>query len=303
MAVTTTGDIPGLLKAGAAAVYGMFPKYPSLWSEVYTQYNSDKNQEVEYLMQYLPTASNRPEGAPTDIATIQQKYQTTYVHKYFSIGMVITRMAVMDNLYKSYFPMIMQSIDVSLDQAREIMGMALFNNGFNPAFPIGDGQPFFSLVHPITGGTIANTPATPVDLSEASIEQALIAIHQFRDQAGNIIKVKAEKLLVPAAGEYVADRLLGSQFRTGTNINDISAIYNTKSIPRGYVVNPFLNPLVPNAWFVITDANNGLKFYNREDTNTNVFTEPLTENLIVTGTQRYSFGVSNWQAAFGSQGM
>ncbi|HEY1644981.1 MAG TPA: hypothetical protein VGF75_01175, partial [Candidatus Saccharimonadales bacterium] len=219
MALTTTGDIPSLLKAGLAAVFGEYPKYQAQWSEIFSTYRSDKQVEQEVEMQYLPVASYRPEGAPTDIASMQQKYVTTYVHKYFSIGMIITRMAVMDNLYKSYFPMIAQAINDALDQAREIMGASIFNNGFNPAFPLGDGQPFFSQLHPITGGVVANTPVTPVDLSEASIEQALIAIHQFKDQAGLTIKTKAVKLLVPATGEYVSDRLLGSQFRTNTDIN------------------------------------------------------------------------------------
>src|SRR5271156_208361 len=303
MAITTTGDIPSLLKAGLAAVFGEYPKYQAQWSEIFSTYRSDKQVEQEVEMQYLPVASYRPEGAPTDIASMQQKYVTTYVHKYFSIGMIISRMAVMDNLYKSYFPMIAQAINDALDQAREIMGASIFNNGFNPAFPLGDCQPFFSLLHPITGGTVANTPVTPVDLSEASIEQALIAIHQFKDQAGLTIKTKAVKLLVPATGEYVADRLLGSQFRTNTDINDISAIFNTKAVPQGYRVNQFLSLLFPNAWYLLTDAPNSLKFYRREDIDTDVYTEPLTNNLIITGTERYSFGVSNFRGAYGSQGM
>jgi len=300
--IVTTGLNPALLKAGLAAVYGEYTKYPANWKDLFTVFRSDKQVEQEVEMQFLPIAAYRPEGAPTAVSVMQQKSITSYVHKYFSIGMIMSRMMIMDNLYKSYFPMIATSLKASLDQAKEVVGASVFNNSTNPAYPGGDGVPLLSTMHPITGGVIANTPAVPIDLSEASIEQGLIATHQFKDQAGLTVKTLVQKLAVPATGEYVADRLLGSQFRTDSNTNDISAIYNTKAIPKGYVVNQFFSLLMPNAWYLITDANNGLKHYIREDVGTDVYTEPLTNNLIVTGTERYSFGWSNWRSVYGSQG-
>lgn len=303
MAVTTTSDIPSLLKAGVAAVYGSYPKYRSQWSEIFSEYRSDKQQEQEVEMQYLPVASYRPEGSPTSISSMQQKSVTSYVHKYFSVGMIISRMAVMDNLYKSYFPMISEAIMASLDQAKELMGASILNNSMNAAYPIGDGQPLLSTLHTITGGVVPNTFAAPQDLSEAAIEQALILIHQFRDQAGLICKTNAKKLIVPATGEYVAERLLGSQFRTNTDVNDISAIFSLKSVPESFRVNQFLSLLYPNAWYLLTDAPNSMKHYTREDLETDTYTEPLTNNLIITGTERYSFGVSNFRGIAGSQGL
>jgi len=49
----------------------------------------------------------------------------------------------------------------------------------------GDGVALCSTAHPIDGGTVANTPTTQVDLNEATLLNAMIAIRtNFKDQAG-----------------------------------------------------------------------------------------------------------------------
>jgi phage major head subunit gpT-like protein len=299
MAINTTA-IANLLRPGLAAVFGDYPNYPSQWSDIYEVYESDKAIELEVEMKMLGLAQIRPEGGPTAVDTMGQRIVTSYVHQYVALSFNITRQAIMDNLYKTKFPLMVRALKKSMAQTKEILGASVLNNGNNVGFPIGDGQPLFSTAHPIDTGVVANTPAVQADLNEASLESAIIAIQQFRDQAGLIVQTKPEKLILPPQGQFVGERLLGSVFRTNTNNNDISAVYNVSSVPQGYRVNQFLT--FPNAWFLLTDAPDGFKHYIREPIETDVYTDFSTDNLMAKAVERYSFGVSNFRAAYGSYG-
>ena len=297
---TNTGAIVNLLRPGLKAVFGSYPMYPSQWSDIYETHDSDKAVEIEVEMKMLGLAQIRGEGAPTSIDTMGQRIVTQYVHKYVGLGFIITRQAIKDNLYKSRFPMIAKALRDSLAQTKEIFGASVLNNGFNAAYPIGDGQPLFSTAHPIDGGTVANTPVVQADLNETSLESALIAVQQFKNQAGLTVMTKGEKLIVPAQNQFVADRLLHSAFRTNTADNDISAIYNTSAVPKGYRVNQFLT--LPGSWYLMTDAPDGFKHYVREPIETDMYVDFSTDNIQSKAIERYSFGVSNFRACYASTG-
>lgn len=300
MTINTTA-IANLLRPGLAAVFGDYPQYPSQWTEIFDQYESDKAVEVEQEMKLLGLAQITPEGSPFAMDSMGQRTTTNYNHKYVGLMVAITHQAMADSLYKTRFPNMAKELKASLAQTKEVLGASVLNNGFNPAYPIGDGQPLFSTAHPIDGGTVANTPAIPADLNEASLEAAIIALSQFKGVAGLLTNVKAKKLIVAPQNQFVVDRLLSSAFRTNTANNDTNAIYNMNAIPQGYRVNNYLSN--PQAWFLMTDAPDGFKHYIRERITTSVYSDFNTNNLLAKAFERYSFGVSNWRAAYGSSGV
>ena len=297
MAINTSA-IASLLRPGLASVFGDYPQYPSQWSEIYETYESDKAVEIEVEMKMLGLAQIRAEGAPTAVDTMGQRIITNYVHKYVALSFNITRQAMVDNLYKTKFPLMVKALKKSMAQTKEILAAGLLNNGFNPLFPIGDGQPLYSTSHPIDGGVVPNTPAVQTDLNEASLESGIITTQQFRDQASLICHTQPVKLIVPPQGQFTSERLLASAFRTNTANNDISAIYNVSSVPQGYRVNQYLTN--PNAWFLLTDAPDGFKHYVREAIDTDVYTDFATDNLLAKAVERYSFGVSNFRSSYAS---
>lgn len=299
MTVNTTA-IRDLLRPGLAAVFGDYPSYPAQWTELFEKHTSDKAVEIEVEMKMLGLAQIKQEGASIAYDTMGQRFTTNYVHRYVGIGFIITRQAIKDNLYKSRFPLQQQALKKSLLQTKEVLGASVFNNGFDANFPIGDGQPVFSTAHPIDGSTQSNTFAVQADLNETSLQDAVTAIQRFRDVAGLRVMTKARKLCVPAPLQWTANRLLNSEFRVGTANNDESAIYNTKAVPEGYCVNQFFTD--DNAWFLLTNADNGFKYYDREPLEIDMYTDFDNDNLKVKAIERYSFGVSNWRAGFGSQG-
>lgn len=295
-----TGAIANLLRPGLKSVFGDYAQYPSQWSDIFEVHTSDKATEYEVEMKMMGLAQIRPEGSPTAVDTMGQRIVTQYTHRYVGLSFNITRQALMDNLYKTRFPLMVRALKKSMAQTKEILGASVLNNGFNANFPIGDGQPVFSVNHPIDGAVVANTPAVQADLNEASLESATVTIQQFKDQAGLICMTKPHKLVVPPQLQFVAERILGSSFRTNTNNNDISALYSMTTIPQGFRINQFLTN--PSAWFLLTDADDGFKHYVREKIEVDVYADFSTDNLMAKALERYSFGISNFRAAYGSSG-
>lgn len=291
------------LRPGLAAILSTVPMYPSQWSEIFQTYESDKAVEIEVEMKMLGLAQLRAEGAATAMDTMGQRIVTNYVMKTIAIGFQITMEAQEDNLYQSRFPQQARALKDAMDQTREILGASILNNGFDGNFPVGDGQPLFSLNHPIDGGVYANRPAVFADLNEASLEAGIIAVQQFRSQSNLIVMTKPKKLIVPPQNQFVAERLLASAFRTNTANNDINAIYNMSSVPMGFRTNQFLTQVNnANAWYLLTDAPDGFKFYQRKKVETDVYGDFPTDVLQAKAVERYAFGVTNPRAAYASHG-
>lgn len=298
MSTTTTGDIRNLLVPGLDSVYGSYAMYPAQWKEIYKEYKSEKAFELDVEMQLLGLPEFRPEGAPTAVQSMRQAVITKYVHKTLGLQVIMTKDMMDDNLYQSSFPMTMRSLKNSLHQAEEILGAAVLNNAANALYPLGDGQPLLSLVHPISGGVVANTPSVQMDLSETSLQYALEGIEGFQDQAGLTVMVKAQKLIVPSRGQWAADMLLRSTYYPENANNAVNPIVGM--IPKSYRVNQFL--LNPTSWFILTDADNGFKRFTRIPLTVSMYADFTTDNLLTKAIIRLCYGVSNFRAVFGSMG-
>lgn len=301
MAIITLQSIQQLLRPGLAAVFGDYLTYNDQWKEIFTQHISDKAVEYEVEMRLLPMAQFKPDGGPVIYGDMAQQFTTQYFHRNFGIGFQITANTIRDNLYKDEWPRATESGKDSMRQAKNIEGASVLNNGFSTSYPVSDGQPLFSTSHPVQGNVVPNTFSVPTQLNETALQDALIGIQQFLNASGLRIALNSEKLIVPPALQFTANVLLESKFRTSTANNDISAIYNLSSVPMGYRTNQFLSN--PNAWFLLTDESNGFKYYERDPLTIDMFTDTTTRNLNVTFVERYSFGVSNWRASYGSQGV
>ncbi|HUV84367.1 MAG TPA: hypothetical protein VMV86_01595 [Methanosarcinales archaeon] len=299
-----TGQIAQLLRPGLKAVFGQYPTYPEQWTEIFKTYQSDKYQEIEVEMKYLGAADIKPEGAPIATDSMGQRIVTNYIHKRVGLSFTITKEAVEDNLYQSQFPQQAVSLRNSLRVTKNILGANVLNNAFNAAYPIGDGQPVCSDNHPIDGGVFSNAfagAAPNVDFSEAGVEQAIILIQKFPMQSGILSQTMAKKLILPRELQFAASRLLNSAFRVDVANNDINALYHNDYIPDGYKINQYLTS--PTAWFIITDAEDGLKHFQRTPVDTDTYVDFATDNVMAKATERYSFGVSNSRGIFGSPGV
>ena len=100
--------------------------------------------------------------------------------------------------------------------------------------------------------------------------------------------------------QFIAERLMKSAGRPGTADNDINATKNMGMVPEGYVVNNFLTDT--DAWWIKTDAPNGLKHFNRAPIRTAMEGDFDTGNVRYKARERYSYGWSDWRGIFGTPG-
>lgn len=298
-----TAQIALELRPGLNAIFGQMKPYEDQWKEIYKTYRSDKYQEIDVEMKFLGAADIKPEGANYASDTMGQRVVNNYIHKTVGLAFEITREALQDNLYKTQFPQQALSLRNSLKVTQNILGASVLNNAFNPGVVLGDGQPLCSNAHPIDNGAYSNTLAgnANVDFSEAGLEAAIIAIQKFPMQSGILAQVMAEKLILPRELQFAASRLLNSNFRVDTANNDINAIYHGDYIPKGYKINQYLNS--PTTWFILTDADNGMKHFERTPIQTDTYVNFDNDNIKCKASHRYSFGCSNPRAIFGSPGI
>jgi hypothetical protein len=204
-------------------------------------------------------------------------------------------------LYDSLSARYTKSLARAMAYTKQVKAASVLNNGFSGNYAGGDGVALFSTAHPtVGGGTNSNTAAVQVDLNETSLEAAVIQIAAWTDERGLLIAAKPQKLVIPPALMFVADRLLKTEGRVGTADNDINALKQMGSIPGGSTVNNFLTDT--NAWFLTTDVPNGLKHFVRTPMSTSMDGDFDTGNVRYKARERYSFGWSDPLGMWGSSG-
>jgi hypothetical protein len=295
-------QIRDLLLPGLWGISGKYPMIERQWSKIFKQTDSKMALERRAAMRYLGYAQLKNEGAPTSFDNAAgQRYVYNQEHNEIGLGYAITRKAIDDNLYKAEFGPSNDGLMESFVQTEEIYAANIFNAGttFNPAVG-GDGVALFSSTgHPIDGATIPNQPNPDVDLNETSLLNSLINIRTtWKDNAGLKIYARGRKVLAPANLEPVLLRLFRSELRPGTSTNDVNAILGMNdSLKEGYIVNDYLTSNF--AWFILTNIE-GLIFMNRIPFEMDMSVEFTTDNLLVKGYQRYSFGYYDWRGTYGT---
>lgn len=290
------------LLPGLNALFGLeYAKYGEEHKEIYETESSERSFEEETKLSGFSAAPVKNEGSAIQYDNAQEAWTARYTHETIAMGFSITEEAVEDNLYDSLSSRYTKALARGMAYTKQVKGAYVLNNAFAGGPTYGDGQVLCSTAHPlVSGGTNSNTPSTPADLNETSLENAVIQIAAWTDERGLLIAAKPKKLVVPPSLMFVATRLLETELRVGTNDNDINALKNNGSIPEGYTVNHFLTDT--NAWFLLTDVPNGLKHFVRTPMSTGMDGDFDTGNVRYKARERYSFGVSDPLGIFGSPG-
>jgi hypothetical protein len=177
----------------------------------------------------------------------------------------------------------------------------VYNRAFNGTYLGGDAVSLCSTAHPnTTGGTWANRPTVDVDLSEASLEDAIITLMGFTNDRGLLINVMPRSLIIARNEWFNANRILKSVYQPGTANNDINVLKATNALPEGIKLNHYLTS--PHAWFLRTNIQNGMKYYERAGIQFDQDNDFDTMNAKAKGYERYSFGWSDPRAIYGVNG-
>lgn len=289
--------IRDLLLPGLRGIEGKYEQIPSQYDKIFTKHDSKMALERTAEMRFLGLAQLKTEGGQTAFDNASgERFVYNQEHTEIALGYAITRKAIDDNLYKSQFAPSNLGLIESFQQTKEIYGANVLNTATTYNASIGgDGKALIATDHPIDGGTVANRPTTDVDLNEATLLNGMISIRtNFKDQAGLKVFARGRRLVVPPALEPVAIRLTQTELRPGTADNDVNAIKGTAGgLPEGYMVNDYLTSAT--AWFLLTNID-GLAYMERVKFETDMQVDFVTDNLLVKGYERYSFGHYNFRS-------
>jgi len=301
MAISRSQLLKELLP-GLNALFGMeYSKYGEQHKEIYETESSERSFEEETKLSGFGSAPVKAEGSSIAYDNAQEAWSTRYTHETIALGFSITEEAVEDNLYDSLSARYTKALARAMAYTKQVKAASVLNNGFSASYTGGDGVALFSTSHPLVGGGVnSNTPAVQADLNETSLEAAVIQIAAWTDERGLLIAAKPQKLVIPPALMFVADRLLKTELRVGTADNDINALRSAGSIPGGKTVNNFLTD--SNAWFLTTDVPNGMKHFVRTPMSTGMDGDFDTGNVRYKARERYSFGWSDPLGMWGSSG-
>mgnify|MGYP000206029291 CR=1 FL=1 len=288
------------LEPGLNALFGMeYSRYEAEHAEIFDTESSDRAFEEEVLISGFGNAEVKAEGTGVRFDNANEGYTSRYTHETVALAFALTEEAVEDNLYDRLGARYTKALARSMANTKQIKAAAVLNNAFSTTG--GDGSTLIATDHSLGGGgTLANRATTMADLNETSLENAMIDIAALTDERGIKINVQARKLIVPPQLQFVADRVLKTPGRVGTSDNDINAMRSMGMLPDGYVVNHYLTDT--DAFFIKTDAPNGMKHFVRSPMATGMEGDFETGNVRYKARERYSFGFSDWRGIFGSPG-
>ena len=301
--IITSSSFAKLLWPGINALYGKaYNDYPQEWKSLGFEMNkSSKAYEEDVGLSSFGLAGVKSEGGPISYDTERQGFTTRYNHVVYALGFIVTREIYEDDQYDQVCKRKAGALARSMNQTKEIVSANIFNRMTDTNYLGGDGSALISATHAnVAGGTWSNTPTTAADMSEASLEQAVIDIAAFRDDRGLLIACKPKKLIIRPDLQFEAKRILGSEGRVGVDNNDLNAIKTLGIIPE-VVINHYLTDV--DQWTIITDVQDGLKHFERRADQFDMDNDFDTENAKYKATGRYSFGWSDPRCAYGSIGV
>ena len=299
--------IPGLNKVFGGA-YG---KIDDEHAVLFDKEKSQRSFEEEVMFTGLGTAPEKFEGASVSYDDMRETYVSTYVHITIALGFAITEEAVEDNLYPEMSKRKAKALGRSMATTKQVRAADLFNNGFSATQLGGDGVSLFSTAHPTLTGNQTNRPASAVDLSETSLEQAVIDIADYQDERGILVNAMAVSLHIPSELRFTAEKILKTTLTTtpmtnvaGTenvsNSNNINALKSMGMFPRGAYINHRFTDA--DAWFVRTNCEDGTKQFERVALQSGDEGDFDTGNYRYKARERYSFGWSDHRNWYGTTG-
>lgn len=233
---------------------------------------------------------------------IDPSWITTYVHREFKKGRMVSKKLVQDEKWH-----IIEGLPKTLSQAKlrtyETAAADVFNFGFVvgggglATFDGADGQALFSATHTNKKGTITQSNKITTPLSQSALETAITLMQNRYDSKGNIITFNPDRLIVHPNNRFKARVILESDGSIGNDFNDI----NTMKGALDLIVWPYLKN--PTAWFLQDTSAHQLNFFKRTDEDVEGpvwdFDNGAAKWKVET---RFSVGYSGWMGIFGSVG-
>lgn len=296
---------PGLRKI----FFETFDEVPEQFSKIYNVHTSSKAKETDWGMGAFSDWTERADGLDSvDYKQLSPGLERTYVHKAFTQGFMVEREFYDDEQYRQInkFPKAMARSGRSKVEKDSIQYLidGFADVALNPEKAIFDGEALFSATHPLVDSADTSSNLITGALSETSLKEAISEMQKTVDEAGNLIVIKPDTLIIPPALEDTAKRLLHSTRVPGSNNNDTNEYLTDMGIK--IVVNPWLGASAGGSdtmWFLQDSKRHELNFFWRVKPEFKWDEDFDTFVAKYRGYMRYSMGASDWRGIVGSEGI
>lgn len=299
----TTSSFAKAIYPGVSAWYGRkYDEHPEQYKALFDMYTSRRAFEEDVSVSGFGLASVKSEGSAISYDNEQQGFVTRYDMTVYGLGFVVTREMYEDDLYDAASQRKAESLAMSMRQTKEIVAANIYNRAFSGSYLGTGSKSLLASDHPnVAGGTYSNIPTVAADLSEASLEQAVIDIKKMTNDRGLRINVMPSKLILPVDLEFEAERILKSPLRYNSANNDVNALKSMGKFQDGVVVNNYLTDT--DAWFIRTNVPHGMKFFQRRAMEFTIDNDFDSENAKFKATERYGCGWTDPRGLYGSAGV
>lgn len=279
---------------------GVYDQRTDEYKQVFTEETGTPRAYHEEVVLYgMGAAPVLPDGQPVTYDEGGQLYVKRYTYDVYGLAFALTKVLVEDGDHIRVGSTMSKHLAQAMDETLETVTANHLNRAFTSGYNGGDGVPLISASHPVIGGIQSNL-LTAAALSQTSLEQALISVRQASDSRGKKIRLTPKKLVVHPSNMLTAEVLLKSVLRTGTNNNDINPVKTTASLSDTVVLSRMTSP---TAWFVQTDARDGLKVLWRRKVQKAMEGDFETDSVRYKSTMRFGSGWTEWRSMYGNAGV
>lgn len=280
---------------------GVYDQRKDEYKQVFAEENGiARSYQEEPVMFGFPAAPELPDGMPVTYQSGGILFQKRYTYKIYGLAFALTKVLVEDSDHVRVGTIYSKHLAQSLVETLETVTANELNRAFNAAYPGGDGVSLSNASHPIVGGSFSNILATPAALSQTSLEQMLIQIRGAVDNNGKKIRLSPKKLVIAPSNMFQAEVLLKSVLRAGTNNNDINPVKSMSMLdPDPAVISRLTSA---TAWWIQTDAQNGLKVLWRRRPDGGMEGDFETDSMRYKKTMRFGSGWTDPRCMFGTPG-
>ena len=282
---------------------GVYDQRADEWSRVFRQQEGiPRNYHEEPVLYGFGAAPQLPDGTPVTYQQGGVLFLKRYVYSVYGLAFALTKVLVEDGDHIRIGQVYARHLAQSLIETKETLCANVLNNVFTGgASAGGDGVALNSASHPIVNGTFSNLLTTAANLSQTSLEQMLIQIRQAVDNNGKKIRLVPRQLVVAPGNVFQAEVLLKSVLRAGTANNDINPVKSIGLLDEGAAVISRLTS--PTAWWVQTDAPEGMKLLMRRGLEKTMEGDFETDSMRYKATERYDVGFTDPRAMYGTPGV
>jgi len=281
---------------------GIYEQRADEWKQVFDEFTGiPRNYHEEPVLYGFGAAPELPDGMPVTYQSGGVLFIQRYVYKVYGLAFALTKVLVEDGDHIRIGQTYARHLAQSLIETKETLCANVLNRAFNASYTGGDGVALVANNHPIVNGTFSNVLSTAANLSQTSLEQILVQVRNAVDNNGKRIRLTPQKLVVGPSNVFQAEVLLKSVLRAGTGNNDINPVKSMGLLDGGQANLSRITSTT--AWWVQTDAPEGLKLAKRRGLEKSMEGDFETDSMRYKATERYAVGWTDPRGVYGTAGL